>query len=166
MAWTDSAHDIANPNELPAELSDSIETPFDAFWNIYNDGLLDIITTQTNIYATQHKGLNPPATSEKIKVVISILLLSGYCMVPCQDLYWSASSDNYKESVSKVISRNVFERTLVMFTFKITPILMMIIITKSDTHLTFWIQISNVCICENFSVDESIIPYYGKHSTK
>ena len=58
----DSTHDIADPKELPAELSDSIKTPFDAFWNIYSDELLDIITTQTNIYANQHKGLDPPAT--------------------------------------------------------------------------------------------------------
>ena len=78
----DSAHDIADPNELPAELSDSIETPFDAFWNTYSDNLLVTITTQTNIYANQHKELNAPATSEEIKAIISILLLSDYCRVP------------------------------------------------------------------------------------
>ena len=44
-----SVHDIVDPNKLPAELSDSIKTPFDAFWNIYSDDLLDIISTQTNI---------------------------------------------------------------------------------------------------------------------
>ena len=88
-ADTDSAHDIADPNELLAELSDSIKTPFDTFWNIYIDDLLDIITTQTNIYANQHKGLNSPATSKEIKVVISILLLSGYLRVPYRELYWS-----------------------------------------------------------------------------
>ena len=61
----DSAHDIADTNELPAELSDSIKTPSDAFCNIYSDNLLDVITTHTNIYANEHKGLNPPATSEE-----------------------------------------------------------------------------------------------------
>ena len=45
----DTAHDIADPNELPAEQSDSIKTLFDAIWNIYSDDLLDIATTQTNI---------------------------------------------------------------------------------------------------------------------
>ena len=72
--------------ELPTELSDSIKKPFDAFWNIYSDDLLDIITTQTNIYANQHKVLNAPATTEEIKVVISILILSGYCRVPYCEL--------------------------------------------------------------------------------
>ena len=99
---------IADPNELTAELSDSIKTPFDAFWNIYSDDLLDINTAQTNINANQQKGLNPPATSEEIKVVISTLLLSGYCRVPYRELYWSVSPDTHNESVSKAISRNLF----------------------------------------------------------
>ena len=78
------------------------------FWNIYSGDLLDIITTQTNIHANQHMGLNPPATSEEIKVVTSILLLSGYCWVPYRELYWSTSPDTHNESVSKIISRNSF----------------------------------------------------------
>ena len=36
---------------------------FDAFWNIYSDDLLDIVTTQTKIYAKQHKGIIWPAAS-------------------------------------------------------------------------------------------------------
>ena len=79
----DIAHDIADTNELPAELSDSMKTLFNAFCNIYSENLLDIITTQTN----GHKGLNPPATSEETKVAIDILLLSGYCKVPYCELY-------------------------------------------------------------------------------
>ena len=67
-----------------------------------------LINTQTNIYANHHKGLNPPATSEEIKVVISILLLSGYCRVPYRKLYWSMSPDSHNKSVSKAISRNRF----------------------------------------------------------
>ena len=62
-SWHCSAHDIANPNELPTELSNSIKTVFDAFWNIHSDDLLDIVTTQTNIYAKQHKGIIPPDAS-------------------------------------------------------------------------------------------------------
>ena len=104
----DSPHDIADPNKLPAEQSDSKKKPFDGFWNIYSDGLLDIITTQTNIYANQHEGLNPQATSKEIKVVISILLLSGYWRVPCYKMYRSTSPDSHNESVPKAISRNCF----------------------------------------------------------
>ena len=133
----DRAHDIAGPNELPAELSDTHKTHFDTFWNIYSDDLLDIIAILTNIFANQHKGLNTPATSEDIKVVISILLFSGYCRVPYCELYWSRSPDTHNESVSKAISRKRFREILVIFTFEITPILTVIIITRSDPYLTF-----------------------------
>ena len=162
-----SAHHIADPNELPAELSDSIKTPFNAFWNNYSDDLLDIITTQTKIYANQHKGLNPPATSEEIKVVISILLLPGYCRVPYRKLYWSTSPDTHNESVSKAISRNRFREIF------------------SNLHIWDNTDIDDDCCHKvrpsldilntnfktfvsgnNFSVDESMTPYYGRHCTK
>ena len=104
----DSYHDIAEPNELPAELLDSIKTPFDAFWNIYSDDLWDIITTQTKIYVNQYKGLNTPAISGEIKVAISILLLSGYFRVTYSELYWYASPDTHNVLVSKPLLRNRF----------------------------------------------------------
>ena len=108
----DSAHDINDPHEIRGELSDSIKIPFDVFWNIYSDDLLDIITTQIKIYAI-HKGLNPPATTEEIKVAVSLLLLSSYCRVPWagyqyRELYWSTSLDTHSDSVSKAMSRNCF----------------------------------------------------------
>ena len=163
----DSAHDIADLNKLPAELSDSIKTHFDAFWNIYSDHLLDIITTQTNIYANQHKGLNPPATSEEIKVVISILLLSGYCRVPYRELYWSTSPDTHNESVSKAISRNRFREIFSNLHirdntdidndryYKVRPLYNIL-----NTNFKRFVS------AKNFSVDESMIPYYGRHGTK
>ena len=82
------------------------------FWNIYSDDLLDIITTQTKTYAI-HKGLNPPATSEEIKVALNLLLLSSYCRVPWagyqyRELYWTTSPDTHNDSVSKAMSRNCF----------------------------------------------------------
>ena len=104
-----SAHNIiVDPNESPAELPNFRKTTFDAFWNIDSDDLLDIITTQTNIYAQQHKWLNPSATSEEMKIVISILLMSGYCRIPQRELYRSTSPDIQNKSVSKDTSRNRF----------------------------------------------------------
>ena len=133
----DSAHDIADPNELQAEQSDSIKTHFDAFWNIYSDDLLDIITTQTHICANQHKGLNPPATSEEIKIVISIcycLVISGYLAASCTGLrHLNLMTSQFQ----KQFQETVFERSLVIFTFEITSILTVIVITRSDPYLTF-----------------------------
>ena len=166
-ADTDSAHDITDPNELPWELSDSIKTPFDAFWNIYSGDLLDIITTQTDIDANQHMALNPPATSEEIKVVTSILLLSGYCWVPYRELYWSMSPDTHNESVSKIISRNSFPEIFSnLHTRDNTDI-------DDDRYYKVWplfdilnTNFKRFVSANTFSVDESMIPYYGRHGAK
>ena len=158
-ADTDSADDIADPNGLPAELSDSIKTLFDAFWNIYSDDLLDIITTQTNIYANQHKGLNSPATSEEIKVVISILLLSGYFRVPYRELYWSTSPDTDNESVSKAISRNhfreIFRNLHIRDNTDIDDVRYYKVRTLFDILNT---NFKRFVSATNFSVDEIMIP--------
>ena len=129
--------------------------------------MLDIITAQTNIYANQHKGLNPPATSEEIKVVTSSLLLSCYCRVPYRELYWSTSHDTHSESVSKAISRNRSRDILSNIHirdntdidddryYKARPLLN-ILNTNSKSFVS----------ANNFSVDKSMIPYYGRHRMK
>ena len=86
--------------------------------------MVDIITIETNIYTNQHKGLNPPVANKEVIVVLSILLLSGYCKVPYHELYWSTSPATRIESVSKSISRN-----------------------------RFWEIFSNLHICDNSDID-------------
>ena len=129
--------------------------------------MFDKITTQTNIYANQLKGLNPLATSEEIKVVISILLLSGYCRVPYHELYWSTSPDTHNESVSKAISRNRFREIFSNLHIRDN--------TDIDDDCYYKVRplfdilntnFKNFVSANNFSVDESMIPYYARHSTK
>ena len=146
---------------------DSIKTPFDAFWNIYSDELLNIITSQTNIYANQHKGLNPPGTSEKIKVVINILLLPSYCRVLYRELYWSTSPDTHNESFSKATSRNSFREIFSNLHIRDN--------TNIDDDRYYKVRLlfdilntsfKRFASANNFSVDESMIPYYGRHGMK
>ena len=111
------------------------------FLNIFSDDLLDIITTQTNIYANQYKRLNPPATSEEIKAVINIFILSDYCRVPYREMYWSTST-LITYQFQKQFQETILGRSLLIFTFEITLILTMIVITRLDPYLTFWIRIS------------------------
>ena len=111
------------------------------FLNIFSDDLLDVITTQTNIYANQYKRLNPPATSEEIKAVISIFILSDYCRVPYREMYWSTSTLKTYQ-FQKQFQETILGRSLVIFTFEITLTLTMIVITRLDPYLTFWIRIS------------------------
>ena len=66
--------------------NDKIQTPFEAFCKIFSDELLDLITIQTISYANQHKELYPPVTNKAAIVVLSFILLSGYCKVPYREL--------------------------------------------------------------------------------
>ena len=105
------------------------------FLNIFSDDLLDVITTQANIYANQYKRLNPPATSEEIKAVINIFILSDYCRVPYREMYWSTST-LITYQLQKQFQETILERSLLIFTFEITLILTMIVITRLDPYLT------------------------------
>ena len=134
----DSAHDIADPNELPAEQSDSIKTPFDAIWNIYSDDLLDIITTQANITipANTRGEIHqlPVKRSRMLSVFCYCLVIAGYLAARCTGLrHLTLITSQFQ----KQFQETVFERSLAIFTFEITPILTMIVITRSDPYLTF-----------------------------
>ena len=93
---------------LPEELINTIKTPLEAFSKKISNELFNMITIQANIYANQHKGLYPPVTNKEVIIVLSFLLLSGYCKAPWRELDWSTSFDTHNESVSKSITRNRF----------------------------------------------------------
>ena len=54
---------FTQPDERTIEMKSALK---------FSDELVDIVTSQTNLYANQHKGLNPPVTNEEMKVVLSI----------------------------------------------------------------------------------------------
>ena len=49
---------------------------------------------------------------DEIRTFIAVLLLSGYCKVPYQDLYWVDAPDTHNESVLCTMSRNTFREIL------------------------------------------------------
>ena len=129
--------------------------------------MLEIITTQTNIYANQYKRLNPPAFGKKIRIVISILQLSGCFKVSYQDLYWSAWLDNNNKSVSKAILRKRFREIFCSLHIRDNT-------NIEDDHfykvrLLFDILNTNFksfVPANNFNVNESMTSYHGKHNAK
>ena len=99
--------------------------------------------------------------------MIAITLLCGYCKVPYRELYRAVSPDTHNEAVANPMSRNCFREIF------------------SCLHLTNYAEINNdryykVCpmfdslnsnfkkyfTTNNYSIDETMIPYYEKHGTK
>ena len=145
----------------------TIKLPIDAFKALFSDDLVLHVTNQTNFYAVQHGKENLNILEDEIRTFIAVLLLSGYCKVPHRNLYWADAPDTHNEAVSCTMSRNRFREIL------------------SSLHLSGNTQITEdgyyrvrvlfeklnfnfkqYSSFVNHSVDESIIPYYGKHDTK
>ena len=104
---------------------------------------------------------------DETRIFIAVLLLSGYCKVPYRDLYWADAPDTQNGAVSCAISRNRFLETLSNFHL------------ADNTQITedryYKVRALFEKLSFNFkqygsfvnqSVDESIIPYYGKHGAK
>ena len=76
----------------------------------------------------------------------AVLLLSGYCKIPYQNLYWADATDKHNEAVPCAMNRIHFERyylycqTLVWLT---TCRLQKIDTTRYEYYLKNWISISN-----------------------
>ena len=156
-------------NSVPAiseQTKENLKNPLDTFNAMISCDIITHITHQTNLYASQ-KGKNLNCDESEVITVIAIILLSGYCKVPCRDLYWSGSPDTHNEAVSNAMSRNRFREIFSCLHlanndeinedryYKVRPIFDML-----NNNLKKYLS------ANDHSVDESMIPYYGKHGTK
>ena len=60
---------------------------------MFSDDLVLHMTNQTNLYAVQHGKSNWNILEDEIRTFIAVLLLSGCCKVPYQDLCWADAPD-------------------------------------------------------------------------
>lgn len=142
-------------------------TPTDFFMLFFNKDLLQHMLKQSNLYASQK---NSPLnmTMDEMYVFLGGLLLSGYAKYPNKRLYWSSLSDVPK-MLGNSIRLNRFEQILRNFhlndnlqidkedrLYKLRPLI---------THLNKTYR-EHGGLEENISIDESMIPYYGKHYAK
>ena len=158
---------LSGASAVPEEWKEIIKSPIDAFKAMFSDDFVLQVTNQTKLYAVQHGKGNLNILEDEIRTFIAVLFLPGYCKVPYQDLYWAHAPDTHSEAASCAMSRNKFREIL------------------SNLHLAGNTQITEdryykvqllfeklnfsfkqYGLFVNHSIDESIIPYYGKHGTK
>ena len=71
---------------ISEQTKENLKNPLDTFNAMISCDIITHITHQTNLYAPQ-KGKNLNCDESEVITVIAIILLSGYCKVPCHDLY-------------------------------------------------------------------------------
>lgn len=141
--------------------------PLDFFTLFFDSELIDYICEQSNLYASQ-KNVDLNLTRDELLVVMGGMLLSGYAKYPNKRLYWSAD-DDVPKLLSQSMRCNRFEQIMRFIHLNDN--------TKIDGSdklfkLRPYIDVLNRSfrdhggLDENLAVDESMIPYYGKHYAK
>ena len=123
----------------------------------------------TNNYALKVKGHNFKTSASEVKLFLGILLLSGYNNLPRKHLYWEQQSDVFNEAVSSAISRNRFDQL-----FRFLHLCDNDVPGENDTFWKlrpFYNLINKRCLkfrtnTETLSIDESMVPYFGRHPCK
>lgn len=144
--------------------------PFAIFNAFFDDDVVEYMVRMTNMYAQRDKGNHGFSTDMcEMRLFLAMLLLSGYSVLPRRKMYWENADDVFNKSMSDAMSRNRFEELLSVFHLADNEHL-----DVSDTMTKvrpLFSKINEKCLQyflneDCLSVDESMLPYYGRHSSK
>lgn len=153
----------------PPNFLEDLENPVQFFELFFDAEVFELLRSETEKNAIQKGNLNFRVSTEEIKRFIGILLLSGYNSVARYRMYWEQSVDCNFQGVASAMSRNRFEELLRYFHVadnnNLNPE------DKFSKVRPLWDLCNNRWLKyypgdRNLSIDESMIPYYGKHGAK
>lgn len=158
------------PDEVPHLFLQQSKTPTELFEYFFDDEVIDFIVSSTETYAKRDKCAHGFSTNaDEIKIVIAILLISGYNDLPRRTMYWEQSSDCRNEAITNAMSRNRFDDLL-----KYLHLSDNLNLCTSDRFAKvrlLYTMLNERCLLfapkeQNLSVDETMVPYFGRHSAK
>ena len=151
--------------------ADSDLTPTVLFEKFFGDDVIKMLVERTNKYARIEK--NKPIFETSIgemRLFVAILFTSGYAPLPRRRLYWESADDVKNAAISGAMTRNRFDE------------LIMCLHVSDNEHLAANDRMAKVrplfdalnlrFLAEfprsqnQLSIDESMVPYYGRHSAK
>ena len=124
---------------------------------------------ETVRYAHSNGKHNFELSVDKLKAFIAILLLSGYVVLPCRPKYWERSDDTHNSIVSSLMSRNHLD--LIMQNLHLADNANLDQNDKFAKVIKLIKYMNDYCL-NNFlpeqtvSINESMIPYLGRHRAK
>lgn len=120
-------------------------------------------------YAKEKGNHNFRLTGDEFKLFLAILFTSGHVQIPRKRMYWENNPDCRNEAISSAMPRNRFDEILKYLHLsdnqnlnrddkfaKIRPVFSAI----NERFLRMFPQ------QQHLSIDESMIPYFGKHGAK
>ena len=155
---------LTKPSFLAQDL-----TPSCLFEYFFDDEIVNLIVDMSRRYAHQKLKPNFDITADSLRAFLAVLLLSGYVPLPRRRMYWEQASDVRNEAVTGAMSLNRFEEILRYLHVadnaqldssdkmaKIRPLFNHL----NDRYVKYW------PVEEDLDVDESMVPYYDRHSSK
>lgn len=143
--------------------------PIDFFQLFIGDDVIIHLVRHTVIYAAQKNNFNFSLSLEEMYVFIGILILSGYVPLPRRRMFWEVNEDTHNVLIAKSMRRQKFEEIFRYFHVvdndnliprdkmaKVRPFFDMM----NEKFLRY------APIEQNISIDESMIPYFGRHGCK
>lgn len=136
---------------------------------MFSEDVFDLIIRESTRYAHQNNRLHFSLTKSSIKRFVGFLLLSGYASLPQEQLYWSLSED-----VSCPLVRNAMSRSIYLGIKRNLHLADNSCLDKTDklakirpyVHILAQNFMQYEVFAANLSIDEQMIPYFGKHSSK
>ncbi|XP_055910541.1 piggyBac transposable element-derived protein 2-like [Eupeodes corollae] len=145
-------------------------TAIECFELLYSDEIVQFIADMSNLYALQRNHTLNVATQE-IRVYIAILLLTGYLTPKYMRMFWEVKSDTHNELVASSMRRNRFfeiqqfvhlcDSTTLSPNDKFAKVREYF--TKLNTNFKAHFEKAG---SSHISIDETIVPYFGRHGTK
>ncbi|KAK3882653.1 hypothetical protein Pcinc_001907 [Petrolisthes cinctipes] len=105
-------HYVQHPNNELTKLKEDIKNPVDCIKLFWTDEWIEELCEQSKLYASQKSLPSDHVTPEKLKVFITVLVISGYNKLPSRRLYWSESPDVFNQLISESIRRDAFEQIM------------------------------------------------------
>lgn len=174
---SEESHQFSKSKTLPAfqdagDLRPDIneDSPFKIWSLIFDNEIFQLICDQSLLYAHRDKNdLSFRLDLDEIYKFLGILILSGYHTLPSERHYWSTQKDLGVPIVSDSMTRNRFQKIKSFIHLadnqsltpgnKLAKVQPMYDLMNRNL-LKFGI------FHQELSIDESIVPYYGKHGCK
>ena len=131
--------------------------------------LIDHIFKETNTYAAQKGNHTFKIDSNEMKSFLAVLLLSGYVPYARRAMYWKMCLHSRNTIVVSLFTRNRFLNVLQYLhsadSNNLNP-------SDKFSRVNPLLRMMNESCLENFipdkniSIDESMVPYYGRHGCK
>lgn len=143
-------------------------SPLEYFYDFFDNSIIQKIVLETNRYV-QQRNRTQTVTDTEIRAFIGVLVLSGYVPVPRRKMFWERERDANNKLVTDSIPRDKFD--FIMSNIHLQDNNNLDSKDRFAKVRPLFDHLKQKCL-ENgrfepmHSVDEAMVPYYGRHGAK